>query len=130
SVVAAFVYFLAVFAVGFVLGTLRVFVMAPNLGETGAVLLEVPVMLAMSWVICGWVVRTTAVPSQLGVRIAMGAIAFGFLIAAEAVLGIVGFGRSWAQHWAEYQKPAAQFGLAAQMIFAAFPVLRLGVKGG
>ena len=51
----------------------------------------------------------------------MGALAFGFLIAAEAVLGIVGFGRSWAQHWDQYHKPAAQLGLAAQMIFAGAP---------
>src|SRR5437879_6542893 len=41
----------AVFAFGFVLGTIRVLVLAPLLGATGSVLLESPVILAASWIL-------------------------------------------------------------------------------
>ncbi len=53
AVLAGVLYFGLVFALGFILGTLRVLVLEPRLGSTGAVLLELPVMLAASWLLCG-----------------------------------------------------------------------------
>ena len=49
SLLAGAAYFAVVFATGFALGVVRVLVTAPRLGETGAVLLEVPIILAASW---------------------------------------------------------------------------------
>jgi hypothetical protein len=46
-----------VFFVGFILGTVRVLLIAPRLGETAAVLLETPVMLVASWFVCRWYVK-------------------------------------------------------------------------
>jgi hypothetical protein len=54
SAVAGAVYFLVVFLLGFGLGTIRVLFVAPRLGQTTAVLLETPLMLAASWTSCGW----------------------------------------------------------------------------
>ena len=45
-----------VFLIGFILGTIRVLLLAPRLGETTAVIAEVPVMLAASWFVCRWCV--------------------------------------------------------------------------
>ena len=43
--IAATIYFLMLFALGFVLGTIRVLFVAPMLGVLSATLLEVPLML-------------------------------------------------------------------------------------
>jgi hypothetical protein len=56
SVKAAIGYFAVVFGMGFLLGTLRVLHIAPRLGEEFAVLIELPLMLAISWVACSWII--------------------------------------------------------------------------
>lgn len=121
---AGLLYFLAVFAIGFGLGTIRTLLVIPRLGAIAAVLIEVPVLLALAWLICGALLRSCAVPSGLLPRLAMGGTAFGVLLLAELVLAVALFGQSPTQHWASYRDPAAQIGLAAQILFAAFPVLR------
>lgn len=60
-----------VFAIAFALGTLRMFVLLPWLGATRAVLLELPVLLAVSWAVAGWCVGRFAVPRG-GARVAIG----------------------------------------------------------
>ncbi|MBU8541432.1 hypothetical protein [Falsiroseomonas tokyonensis] len=119
---AGFCYFAVAFAVGFVLGTLRVLAIAPTLGEVASVALELPAMLAVSWVACRWLVRRFAVPARPGPRLAMGSIAFALLMLAELGVSIFAFGRSAAEHVATYRNAAAQLGLAAQLGFALLPL--------
>jgi hypothetical protein len=45
-----------VFLIGFILGTISVLLLTPCLGETTAVILEAPMILAASWFVCGWCV--------------------------------------------------------------------------
>lgn len=111
------------FAIGFVLGTIRVFFVAPNLGATAAVAIELPVMLAASWIACAWLVRRFHVPAALGARVVMGVVAFALLMAGELGVSVFAFGRSVAEHFSTYGAFEAQLGLAAQLLFAAFPVL-------
>lgn len=118
---AGLAYFALVFAVGFGLGTARVLLLAPRLGETGAVVLELPVMLAVSWFAAGWIARRFAVPPDPAARLAMGGVAFLCLMAAEAGVATFGFGRSVAEHLAGYAEPARAAGLAAQVAFALMP---------
>src|SRR5262245_49583676 len=49
-------YAIIVFLIGFILGTIRVLLVAPRLGETTAVIIEAPIMLAASWFVCRWCV--------------------------------------------------------------------------
>lgn len=117
-------YFAFVFALGFVMGTARVLALEPILGETRATLLELPVMLAASWGLCGWCVRRFGVPARLADRATMGAFAFALMMLAELSLSIGLMDRSGAAHFARYDEFIPALGLLAQLAFAAFPVVR------
>jgi hypothetical protein len=115
-------YFAIVFLVGFILGGLRTLVVAPRLGETLAVLLEAPVMLALSWFVAIWCVRRFTVSATPLARLAMGGVAFALLMTAELGVSLVVFHRSVAQHLAAYRSTAGAAGLAAQVAFACIPL--------
>jgi hypothetical protein len=124
GVKAGLCYFAIVFAAGFVLGMLRVLIVIPRIGELAAVLAELPVMLAISWLACGWLVKRFAVPARMPDRLAMGAIAFALLMAAELALSVYVFHRSPAAYVASYLSAPGAIGLAGQIAFALFPLLR------
>lgn len=121
---AAVSYWGIVFALGFVLGTVRVLWLAPRLGPLGATALELPVMLGASWLAAGWTVRRFAIVRP-GAALATGGLAFALLMAAECVLAVVGFGQTPAEWLAGLAEPPAAIGLAAQVAFAFMPLLRL-----
>lgn len=116
------VYFAAVFALGFVLGTVRIFLLIPRLGELGAVAVELPVILTGAWLICGRLLRGPRLTASEAA--AMGATAFALLMLAETGLSVLLFGRTLSGHFALYAEPAHFLGLAGQLAFAAFPLLR------
>jgi len=119
-------YFAVVFAIGFALGTLRVLWTAPALGETLAVLAELPVMLAASWIVAGRVLRAYGLRGP-GPALVMGAVAFGLLMASEFLLARLAFGQS-AQAWLASQLVIpGVFGLAGQLAFAVVPALRAAI---
>jgi hypothetical protein len=122
AVSAGVVYFAVVFGVGFALGALRTLIVAPRLGETTAVLIEAPLMLAASGFAASWCVRRFEVPTTLRARLAMGAVAFGLLMAAEVGVSLTLFHRSLAQHLAGYGSTAGAVGLGAQVAFASVPL--------
>jgi hypothetical protein len=121
---AGTIYFAVLFAIGFVLGTARVMLVAPRLGEIGATVLELPFMLIASWIVCGWAIRRWKIPAEVGPRALMGAWAFALLMGAETLLGVVGFSRSLPEQLAAVLAPSGLMGLAAQVAFALFPLLR------
>jgi hypothetical protein len=112
-----------VFAVGFVLGTGRVLLITPRFGETDAVLLELPVMLALSWIACTSLVRRFAVSPGIAERLGMGGVAFALLMLGELGVSVFGLGRTVAEHLASYQTISVRLGLAAQIGFALFPLI-------
>jgi hypothetical protein len=118
---AAGAYFAATFGLGFVLGTLRVLVLVPRLGELVAVMLELPLMLTASWFICRRVVRHHAVAPDAAPRLAMGAAAFALLMVAEFALAVSAFGRSPGAFRAGLVTPAGAIGLAGQALFGLWP---------
>ena len=69
-------YAIIVFVVGFILGTIRVLLLAPRLGETIAVIVEAPVILAASWFVCRWCVDRLDVRRTVSARSLMGLAAF------------------------------------------------------
>lgn len=117
-------YFAIVFAAGFVLGAVRVLLLEPTVGELGATLLEVPVMLLLSWVACGWILDRLRVPPARSSRLLMGGVAFGLLMAAELALSVLLFDRTGTQMLEGWQSTVGAVGLAGQLAFALIPVLR------
>jgi hypothetical protein len=117
-------YAIIVFVIGFILGTIRVLLLAPRLGETTAVIIEAPIMLAASWFVCHWCVDRLDVRRTASTRSLMGSVAFVVLMAAEVGLGAA-FGRLLADQLAAYKSPPGAIGLTAQLIFAVFPFIQV-----
>lgn len=126
--IAGLAYFAIVFAAGFALGVLRVLVLVPHLGETLAVIIEGPVILAVSWLVCRSLITRLLVPRRATARLVMGATAFGLLMVAEAGLSMIGFGRSVTEHLGHYQTTPGLLGLLGQIAFALFPVIQLRMQ--
>jgi hypothetical protein len=128
AIKAGILYFVIMFAAGFVLGTLRVIVLLPFIGEIAAVALELPVMLAISWLACRRLATQFSVPAETPQRLAMGAVAFGLLMLAEFGLSVIGFNRSGAEYFALFLTTSGLLGLAGQIAFGLFPLLQLRQK--
>jgi len=125
---AGAVYFAIVYLAGFVLGTVRVLLLAPRTGEVAAVLLETPIMLAASWIASRWCTRRFGVPPEVRPRLAMGGAAFALLILGEFGVSILAFSRSWEGIVAAFLAPPGLIGLSAQVIFALLPLLQALLK--
>ncbi len=123
ATVAGIVYFLLVFAAAFVIGAIRVTLVAPRTGPLIAVALELPITLAIAWVVARRLVRTRLPGATTAERLAMGAVAFGILMPAEAVLAVLAFGQTLGQFVAALGTPPGALGLAGQLGFAAIPNL-------
>ena len=123
-------YFLILFLIGFALGSVRVIIVAPRLGEVHAVLLEAPFMLTASWIVCRFLVRRMAVAAYWTPRLVMGLTGFILLMLAEAALGWFGFGRALQAQLAALAQPAGLIGLAGQIGFGAIPLLQIRRQSG
>jgi hypothetical protein len=85
-------YFALVFGAGFALGMIRVLWLVPRVGTRSAEVMEAPVMFVAVIVAARWVVRRVSLPPTMAMRLGVGFIALGFLLATEftVVLGIRG----------------------------------------
>lgn len=90
---AAAIYFALVFAIGFLLGAVRVTCLVPRFGERTAELLELPIMVLATALVARRRQRRTAefTPRQ---QLAVGGVAFALLLTAEFSLGFVLSGRT------------------------------------
>jgi low temperature requirement protein LtrA len=96
--------------------------------ETFLVMLELPIMLALSWIASSWLISRFNVPARLPSRLVMGGMAFALLMAAEICVSMFESGRSLSGHLAHYHYMPAMLGLAGQLAFAAFPATSLAAR--
>lgn len=129
AVSAGIAYFVIAFSAGFALGTFRVLVLVPQLSspraETVAVLIELPIILAISWVVCRRLIARMTVAEAATDRLVMGGIALALLLIAEVSLGALGFGRSLWEQISRYRMLPDLLGLMGQLAFAAIPCIQL-----
>jgi hypothetical protein len=126
-ILAGIAYFALVFALGFLLGTVRtIFVQyAPSAIRLLGVLIELPIMLSASWFICRYIISRFAVAPRVVARAVMGSLAFALLFLAELLVGALLFGRTPSEHFALYRDASYALGLAAQIAFALMPLVQL-----
>jgi len=117
-------YFIGVFGVGFLLGTIRVLVLTPRVGELVSTLIELPIILSAAWIVSGFLTTRFKVPSDWWTRLRIGLIAFGLLMAAELGLSVWVVGNTMPEHFAAYQSLPKTLGLAGQVVFAFIPLLQ------
>lgn len=128
AVKAGLVYFVSVFAIGFILGMIRIPFLAPLFGDLNAVLIELPIILSMAWLICLKLVRTFYVPSTIGSRLVMGGVALVILLIAELTLSTLVFDKSIIEHLQSYLTAPHALGLAGQCAFGLFPAIQLVLR--
>ena len=124
---AGALYFIVVFIAGFILGTLRELVLVPMAGRTIGVVIELAIMLTVSWIVCGRIIRRLRVASDRNGRIVMGASAFVLLILAE--FGFTHFFLGWSasEFFSGFVSFGGALGLLAQIAFGVFPFLQMRV---
>jgi hypothetical protein len=118
----ALAYFAVVFAAAFAFGALRVTLIAPQIGALAAVALEVPLILGLSWLVAGRVLRRW--PLSQGQALAMGGLAFVFLMLAEFALAYLLSGQTPRAYAATLATAPGALGLAGQIGFALIPAIQ------
>lgn len=115
----ALAYVLPVFAVAFVLGAFSVGLVAPTTGPLLAVVLELPLVLALSWVVAGRVLNRWPRTPRLG----MGLLSFLILMLLELATALA-FGQTPRYFLAAMTTPPGAIGLAGQIGFGLIPLVR------
>jgi hypothetical protein len=118
---AALVYFLVVFAVGFVTGAIRVTAIEPRLGQVWSVALEIPLMLAVSWFVARWIVTRYSI-TDVGSALAVGVLGVVLLVIAETLLGLA-FGQGFGDQVRAYGTARGGLTLAGQLGYALMPLI-------
>lgn len=121
---AGFLYFLGVFAVGFMLGTLRTIFLVPYTGPVIAVLAEIPLMLLFAWYLCRVLTEKLAIPPDISDRLVMGFVAFACLMAGELLIMLQLQDGRVADFFLMFDLPENRVGLAGQIAFALFPAIQ------
>ncbi len=120
---AGVAYASSVFAIGFLLGAVRVLLLAPHLGAVAAVSLEMPIILAASWYVSSYFMRRFRVGTEIHTRLLVGVVAFVVLANLEIALSVSLFHKSMAEYLTELRTRAGALGFTGQIVFATFPLL-------
>jgi hypothetical protein len=124
AIKAGAAYFGIVFAAGFVLGTIRVLLVVPHVGQTVAVLIETPIILGIGWIACRRCTSVFQISRRLHPRMLMAAVAFMLLMFAEALLAVVAFGQTLAGFVTSLGTTPGAIGFLAQVAFGLIPVFQ------
>lgn len=121
---AGFLYFFITFFVAFILGVVRVTLVIPVIGELSAVLIEVPLMIFISWKVSAWAMSRYFPNRSLKEYLVLGFIAFSFLMASEYFLAVVILGQTSADYFLSFQTAHGFIGLLGQIAFAVLPAIQ------
>jgi hypothetical protein len=120
---AGVIYFLLVFAVGWVLGPIRELWVVPRFGRMIGVFLEAPIMLIAMIISARWVIRRFDVPGTLRTTISMGLVAVGILTVAE-IAGVLWVRQlSLQEYLGSLATAPGVISLLMFLLFAAMPTL-------
>lgn len=121
---AALVFGSSLFAMGFLLAIPRELWLKPSLGEMGAVMVELPIALGLSWLLARLLMHGSRAAWLLMPRLVMGAGALACLLLAEVLLSVLALGQTWSATFASFITPKGLAGLAAQALACSFPFMQ------
>lgn len=117
------IYFALVFGTGFILGTIRVLWLVPQLGVRKSELLELPLMTLVTVIAARWINRRFLSKDSSTSRLWVGWVAFGLLVAAELAIGIGMQGRSFFEVMIDRDPVSGAVYYASLILFAIMPWL-------
>lgn len=120
---AAALYFAIVFAIGFGLGPVRVLLLEPMVGNTVAVLIEAPFLLAAIGWAARYVPRRTKISPVPPDLLVMGGSAAVLVLLADFAIGLPLRGITMADEFNYLVTPAGRLYLVLVAIFALAPVV-------
>lgn len=123
ALVPGILYFLLVFGAGFVLGTVRVLLIVPQVGDRIAELLEMPLMLIVTVLAARWITQRFPEPRHHTARLAIGGIALGLMLAGELAVGIGLRGMTAAEVMLNRDPVSGTAYYASLLLFATMPWL-------
>jgi hypothetical protein len=116
-------YGTAMFGVGFVLGTVRQLFILPHTGLTGALAIEVPIIVAISVLVAKWIIiRRGSRDTSFGYLVT-GMAGLATLFAAEELLSRLLNGRSVFAVWADFSAAASVINICGLALFTLMPWL-------
>ena len=120
---AGLIYFLLVFAVGWILGPIRELWAAPKFGRIAALLIEAVIMMIAMIVSSRWLMGRFNVSQTLGATMAMGLVALSILVPAE-IAGVLWVrGLSPQEYLASFVTAPGVISLVMFLLFTAMPTL-------
>jgi hypothetical protein len=119
----ALAYFAIVFGIGFLLGSIRVLWLVPQLGARYAELAEMPVMLLAIFFAARWVTQYFAVPPAISSRLVVGLSALICLLLVEFTVVLWLQGISIAESFANRDPISGAAYMVSLILFALMPLL-------
>ena len=120
---AGVTYFSLVFGTGFILGTIRVTWVVPQVGERIAELIEMPFMLVAIIFAARWVVQKFNIPPILSLRLGMGLIALALIVMLEFTVVLRLRGLTLAEYFQNRDPVAGTVYYLMLGVFAVMPWL-------
>ncbi|HWD50362.1 MAG TPA: hypothetical protein VG309_10560 [Rhizomicrobium sp.] len=124
AALAGIIYALVVFAAGIVVTLIRLGFLQPEIGPTFASIMELPVILALSWFVSQEVINFQRLGGDVIARIAMGVVGFILLILCEFLLANVLFQKSPGMYVASLLVWPGVLGFIGEIVFAVIPILQ------
>lgn len=122
---AALIYFALVFAVGFLLGPLRVLWLEPWFGKTIAVLLEAPLLILAMWFAAPAAARWARLGGGWSRHVVVGVLALALQQAADLAVGFGLRGMTLADQLTYFTTPAGAIYAVTLVVFALMPLIRM-----
>lgn len=120
-IAAGVLYFALTYLAGFAFGSVRERVLVPRIGQLVSTLIEVPIMLAATYLAAHFVVGWHS-PLEMHDRLIIGGVGFALLMTAEGIFS--GLLRGWtvAQWLSHFKKADGAISLAMFVVFAFMPL--------
>ena len=119
----AALYFLLVFGAGFILGTGRVLILVPLIGERTAELLEMPLMLGVIVFAARWIVVYRLAAPRLSTTLSVGFLSLGITLFAELGVGMWFRGMSATEVFLNRDPVSGTVYYISLLLFAVMPAI-------